>query len=130
MNYNENDMNDPLSITTRVHLRQLFSIGYCLKNCISHCDLKPENLLLMYEDSDTEIKIAEFGFSKHVESLESKCLVTRCGTPEYVAPEVLSGKAYNTKCDTWSLGVIIYILLCGYPPFDDEVIKKLFRQIL
>merc|ERR1712183_853535 len=61
---------------------------------------------------------------------EAKCLKTRCGTPEYVAPEELSGKPYNTKCDTWSLGVIIYILLCGYPPFFDESTRKLYRQIL
>jgi len=106
------------------------AIGYCHKNCIAHRDLKPENLLLMYEDSDTEIKIADFGFSKHVESPEANCLVTRCGTPEYVAPEVLSGRPYNSKCDTWSLGVIIYILLCGYPPFYDDNVRRLFRQIL
>lgn len=106
------------------------AIGYCHKNCIAHRDLKPENLLLMYEDSDTEIKIADFGFSKHVESPEANCLTTRCGTPEYVAPEVLSGRPYSSKCDTWSLGVIIYILLCGYPPFYDDNVRRLFRQIL
>jgi len=106
------------------------AINYCHKNCIAHRDLKPENLLLMYKDSDTEIKIADFGFSKRVESPESRCLVTRCGTPEYVAPEVLSGKPYNTKCDTWSLGVIIYILLCGYPPFYNKSTHNLFNLIL
>jgi len=106
------------------------AIDFCHTHCVAHRDLKPENLLLMNLDSDTEVKIADFGFSKAVVAPDIDCLTTRCGTPEYVAPDVLSGKAYSAKVDVWSLGVIIYILLCGYPPFYDENVRKLFRQIL
>lgn len=79
---------------------------------IAHRDLKPENLLLTSQDVFV-IKLTDFGFAKEVNS----GLVTPCYTPYYVAPEVLGSVKYDISCDIWSLGVIMYILCCGYPPF-------------
>jgi len=87
---------------------------------------KPENLLLV-GSSDSDIKIADFGFAKKALSLA--CLKTQCGTPGYVAPEILEGVPYGLKADMWSLGVIIYILLGGYPPFVESNQRELFRKI-
>merc|ERR1719438_164147 len=92
-----------------------------------HRDLKPENLLLMSDGSDSDIKIADFGFAKR--ALNEKCLRTQCGTPGYVAPEILEGVPYGTQADMWSLGVITFILLGGYPPFIEENQRELFRKI-
>jgi len=81
---------------------------------IAHRDLKPENLLLSSQnDATSVIKLTDFGFAKEVNS----GLVTPCYTPYYVAPEVLGSVKYDISCDIWSLGVIMYILCCGYPPF-------------
>ena len=79
------------------------------------------------ESDDSNIKIADFGFAKKVKSPNS--LTTQCGTPGYVAPEILEGKAYDTQADMWSLGVIVYILLGGYPPFIEQNQRELFRKI-
>ena len=76
---------------------------------------------------DSEIKIADFGFAK--KALSDASLKTQCGTPGYVAPEILEGVAYGTKADMWSLGVIVYILLGGYPPFVETNQRDLFRKI-
>lgn len=81
---------------------------------IAHRDLKPENLLLTEQnDVISIIKLTDFGFAKEV----NLGLVTPCYTPYYVAPEVLGSVKYDISCDIWSLGVIMYILCCGYPPF-------------
>lgn len=82
---------------------------------IAHRDLKPENLLYDQQGPDATLKLTDFGFAKSVSSLKS--LQTPCYTPYYVAPEVLGPEKYDKSCDMWSLGVIMYILLCGYPPF-------------
>jgi calcium/calmodulin-dependent protein kinase I len=79
------------------------------------------------ESDDSHIKIADFGFAKKVKSPNS--LTTQCGTPGYVAPEILEGKAYDSQADMWSLGVIVYILLGGYPPFIEQNQRELFRKI-
>jgi len=94
---------------------------------VAHRDLKPENLLLMSKTNDREIKIADFGFAKKVTSEE--CLLTQCGTPGYVAPEILRGVPYGQKADMWSMGVIAYILIGGYPPFIEQNQRELFRKI-
>lgn len=73
---------------------------------------------MKHNSNDVDVKIADFGFAKYAENDYS--LVTRCGTPTYVAPEVIRGEPYGTKVDMWSLGVILYTLLGGYPPFYDE----------
>jgi len=108
--------------------RTLFkALDYCHSRGVAHRDLKPENLLLVSRTDDKNIKIADFGFAKKVTS--SKCLLTQCGTPGYVAPEILHGVPYGVKADMWSLGVIAYILLGGYPPFIEQNQRELFKKI-
>ncbi|KAF6098792.1 calcium/calmodulin dependent protein kinase I [Phyllostomus discolor] len=89
---------------------------------------RPENLLYYSLDEDSKIMISDFGLSKMEDP--GSVLSTACGTPGYVAPEVLAQKPYSKAVDCWSIGVIAYILLCGYPPFYDENDAKLFEQIL
>lgn len=79
------------------------------------------------EKDDADIKIADFGFAKRISSLQEN--ETACGTPGYVAPEILRGDPYGGEVDIWSMGVIVYVLLAGYPPFYDEDQKKLFKKI-
>jgi len=95
---------------------------------IVHRDLKPENLLLESKAADARVKIADFGLSKIMEA--TSVLQTACGTPGYVAPEVLLGEGYNQEVDVWSIGVITYILLCGFPPFYADSNAKLFEKIM
>ncbi|CAF1390458.1 unnamed protein product [Didymodactylos carnosus] len=83
---------------------------------VAHRDLKPENLLFTSNEEEAELKLTDFGFAKEC-SDSIKNLTTPCYTPYYVAPEVLSKQSYDKACDIWSLGVIMYMLLCGYPPF-------------
>ncbi|KXJ12506.1 calcium/calmodulin-dependent protein kinase type 1D isoform X2 [Exaiptasia diaphana] len=94
---------------------------------IVHRDLKPENLLYYSPDEDSKIMISDFGLSK-MEGQDG--MATACGTPGYVAPEVLRQEVYGKAVDCWSIGVICYILLCGYPPFYDESDANLFAQIM
>ena len=82
---------------------------------------------LQSSDNDSNIKIADFGFAK--KCLRPQSLKTQCGTPGYVAPEILEGTPYDTQADLWSLGVIMYILLGGYPPFIEQNQRDLFRKI-
>ncbi|CAG5120428.1 unnamed protein product [Candidula unifasciata] len=82
---------------------------------IAHRDLKPENLLYSDKTDKGILKLTDFGFAKEIG--QRKSLQTPCYTPYYVAPEVLGPEKYDKSCDMWSLGVIMYILLCGYPPF-------------
>uniref|UniRef100_A0A6Q2XEB8 non-specific serine/threonine protein kinase n=1 Tax=Esox lucius TaxID=8010 RepID=A0A6Q2XEB8_ESOLU len=82
---------------------------------IAHRDIKPENLLYTRKDSSGTLKLTDFGFAK--ETNIHNLLQTPCYTPYYVAPEVLGPEKYDKSCDMWSLGVIMYILLCGFPPF-------------
>jgi len=103
------------------------AIDYLHKLGIVHRDLKPENLLLKSANNETEVKIADFGLSKIV---GPQVMMTACGTPGYVAPEVLSATGYDKEVDLWSIGVITYILLCGFPPFYNEELPKLFEQIM
>ncbi|XP_062826151.1 MAP kinase-activated protein kinase 3 isoform X2 [Anolis carolinensis] len=82
---------------------------------IAHRDVKPENLLYTSKEKDAVLKLTDFGFAK--ETTIQNALQTPCYTPYYVAPEVLGPEKYDKSCDMWSLGVIMYILLCGFPPF-------------
>lgn len=103
--------------------RRLFeAIYYCHKKRIVHRDIKPENILLENKIDDTKIKLADFGCAKELK--EDTVLVTMCGTPQYVAPEIYEhlhyGCGYDEKCDLWSAAVVVYLLLAGYVPFDGE----------
>ncbi|XP_061687935.1 MAP kinase-activated protein kinase 2-like isoform X2 [Syngnathoides biaculeatus] len=82
---------------------------------IAHRDVKPENVLYSTKESNASLKLTDFGFAK--ETTAHNSLQTPCYTPYYVAPEVLGPEKYDKSCDMWSLGVIMYILLCGFPPF-------------
>jgi len=105
----------------------LSAVAYMHEEGVVHRDLKPENLLYYSPEPDSKIMISDFGLSKME---ESGVMATACGTPGYVAPEVLAQKPYGKAVDVWSIGVISYILLCGYPPFYDENDANLFAQIL
>eukprot|EP01112_Ceratiomyxa_fruticulosa_P007351 TRINITY_DN1901_c0_g2_i1.p1 TRINITY_DN1901_c0_g2~~TRINITY_DN1901_c0_g2_i1.p1 ORF type:complete len:452 (+),score=101.84 TRINITY_DN1901_c0_g2_i1:225-1580(+) len=108
-------------------VRQILEgVSYMHRHGVVHRDLKPENLLCSGKDGEV-CKIADFGLSKDVESGN---LVTSCGTPSYVAPEVLTGGAYDSECDIWSVGVITYVLLCGFTPFYGDTQRELFDKIL
>ncbi|XP_077429810.1 calcium/calmodulin-dependent protein kinase type 1D-like [Vanacampus margaritifer] len=105
----------------------LEAVGYLHENSIVHRDLKPENLLYYTTDENAKIMVSDFGLSKTV---EHGVMSTACGTPGYVAPEVLAQKPYSKAVDCWSIGVITYILLCGYPPFFEENETRLFSKIM
>lgn len=99
------------------------ALDYISSRGIVHRDLKPENLLLSSRISDTSIKIADFGFAKFAPGEYS--LTTMCGTPGYIAPEILRREKYGTRSDMWSMGVIVFILLGGYPPFYSKDTRQL-----
>lgn len=101
------------------------AVEYCHRHKIVHRDLKPENLLI---DSEKNVKIADFGLSNIM--TDGNFLKTSCGSPNYAAPEVISGKLYaGPEVDVWSCGVILYVLLVGKLPFDDDYIPALFKKI-
>merc|ERR1712118_521298 len=97
-------------------LKQILSaIVYCHDNKIVHRDLKPENILYESSKADSILKVIDFGTSRSFGP--DRKMAQRLGTPYYIAPEVLD-KRYDEKCDVWSIGVILYILLSGIPPFN------------
>jgi serine/threonine protein kinase len=105
------------------------ALAYIHKMNIVHRDLKPENILMADKTPEASIKIADFGLARMMKG--SEMMKTACGTPGYVAPEVLQNKGYSSGAvDMWSVGVILYILLCGFPPFYEEELPALFDQIL
>eukprot|EP01047_Picozoa_sp_COSAG01_P047693 COSAG01_NODE_4580_length_4903_cov_50.224396_4_plen_405_part_00 len=104
------------------------AIDYCHRKGVVHRDLKPENILLSDDSDGAQIKLADFGLSK-LYNAETEMMFTQCGTPEFVAPEVMAGAGYTAACDVWSLGVLMYIMLCGYLPFNAANITELFEQI-
>ncbi|PON74568.1 Calcium/calmodulin-dependent/calcium-dependent protein kinase [Parasponia andersonii] len=113
----------------RRYFQQLISaVDFCHSRGVSHRDLKPDNLLL---DENGDLKISDFGLSALPEQLRNDGLLhTQCGTPAYVAPEVLRKKGYDgPKADIWSCGVILFVLLAGFLPFQDENIMKMYRKV-
>ncbi|ORX81830.1 Pkinase-domain-containing protein [Anaeromyces robustus] len=111
---------------TRRFFQQIISaVEYCHRHKIVHRDLKPENVLL---DENYNVKIADFGLSNIM--TDGDFLKTSCGSPNYAAPEVINGKLYaGPEVDVWSCGVMLYVMLCGRLPFDDEYIPLLFKKI-
>lgn len=103
------------------------AIRYCHENGIIHRDLKPENLLYETKEEESVIKISDFGLARFLPN--DVFATTACGTPGYVAPEILSGKGYGASVDVWSIGITLYILLCGFPPFYNEDNAALFEEI-
>lgn len=118
--YGEGDARDVVKTVTE-------AIQYCHSQGVVHRDLKPENLLLSSPDDDAKVKVADFGLAKMLTA--DTAMTTACGTPGYVAPEILGGQEYDNSVDMWSIGVIMYILLCGFPPFYDENNAALFESI-
>ncbi|KAG4975288.1 hypothetical protein AAZX31_11G239300 [Glycine max] len=113
----------------RKYFQQLVSaVDFCHSRGVYHRDLKPENLLL---DENGVLKVADFGLSALVESHRQKDMLhTICGTPAYVAPEVISRRGYDgTKADVWSCGVILFVLLAGHLPFYDLNLMSLYNKI-
>lgn len=111
-------------------IRQICNaVGYLHQNGIVHRDLKPENLLYADPSDNSLLKLADFGLSKITST--DVTMSTVCGTPGYCAPEVLLARAYGPEVDMWSVGVIAYILLCGFEPFyDDRGDKFVYQKIL
>jgi len=102
----------------------LEAVAYCHKKDITHRDLKPENFLFETKAKDSPIKIIDFGLSTR----ETGVMTKMVGTPFYVAPEVIN-KYYTQSCDIWSIGVIAYILLCGYPPFHGKTVNNIIERV-
>jgi len=115
---------DAVGVTAKL----LSAIKYLHDIGIAHRDLKPENLLMTDETENAEVKITDFGLSKVFDD-HSTVMQTPCGTPGYIAPEVLQMAGYDKQCDLWSMGVIVYILLCGFPPFYADNDAQLFEKI-
>ncbi|KAJ4891920.1 CBL-interacting protein kinase 22 [Raphanus sativus] len=114
---------------SRKYFRQLISaVRYCHARGVYHRDLKPENLLL---DENRDLKVSDFGLSAMKEQIKSDGMLhTLCGTPAYVAPELLTKKGYDgSKADIWSCGVVLFLLNAGYLPFRDSNISGLYRRI-
>lgn len=101
------------------------AVHYCHFNHIVHRDIKVENLLL---DSNLRVKLADFGFSTHFKTGEK--LNVWCGSPPYCAPELYNAQLYDgPKVDIWSLGVVLYVLVCGYLPFEAQTFNQLKLQV-
>ncbi|MEQ2251579.1 hypothetical protein ILYODFUR_012476, partial [Ilyodon furcidens] len=113
---------------TRVFFRQIVSaMAYVHSQGYAHRDLKPENLLI---DEDHNLKLIDFGLCAKPKGGLGYELMTCCGSPAYAAPELIQGKTYiGSEADVWSMGVLLFALLCGYLPFDDDNCMLLYRKI-
>ena len=107
--------------------QMMAAISYCHSKKVAHRDLKPENLLLLNETKNSPIKVIDFGMSKIYKENNDQ-MNEYVGTAYYISPEILEGK-YDSKCDIWSAGVILYLLLSGCLPFDGENDEEVFNKI-
>lgn len=124
---------------TRALQMVLAGVGYLHNLGITHRDLKPENLLYYHPGADSRLLVTDFGLatsgstgagSEESGSDRTWSLRTTCGTPEYLAPEVLLRKPYSCAVDMWAIGVIAYIVLSGSMPFEDDSRTRLYRSIV
>nr|XP_015200858.1 PREDICTED: maternal embryonic leucine zipper kinase isoform X1 [Lepisosteus oculatus]XP_015200859.1 PREDICTED: maternal embryonic leucine zipper kinase isoform X1 [Lepisosteus oculatus] len=113
---------------TRIFFRQIVSaMAYVHSQGFAHRDLKPENLLI---DENRNLKLIDFGLCAKPKGGLEYHLMTCCGSPAYAAPELIQGKAYiGSEADVWSMGVLLFALLCGYLPFDDDNMMVLYKKI-
>ena len=102
------------------------AVKYCHDMGVVHRDLKPENLLYSTDDGEGIVKISDFGVARFY---DDDVMTTACGSPSYVAPEILAGGGYGLEVDYWSIGVIIYTMLCGFLPFIEDTNEALFEVI-
>jgi serine/threonine protein kinase len=102
------------------------ALQYCHNRFVIHRDLKPENLLL---GSDGNIKLADFGWAAHVPPSKAQLRTTMCGTPEYLAPEIINEVPYGMEVDAWALGVLLFEFMTGYPPFSHKDQEKMYENI-
>ncbi|KRZ13818.1 Serine/threonine kinase SAD-1, partial [Trichinella zimbabwensis] len=115
----------PIKEAKKIFRQIVYALDYCHAQNICHRDLKPENLLL---DERNNIKIADFGMASL--QVEGSMLETSCGSPHYACPEVIRGEKYDgKKADVWSCGVILYALLVGALPFDDDNLRHLLEKV-
>jgi serine/threonine protein kinase len=112
----------------RVMHSLLTAVEYLHQHGVMHRDLKPENLILINNSRDTDIKIIDFGLATTFGGIQPKP-TSLCGTPGYVAPEMLKMSPYGPEVDMWSVGVIMYVLLSGMAPFSHPDIAELFQLI-
>uniref|UniRef100_A0A8C2XBZ8 Si:ch211-27e6.1 n=1 Tax=Cyclopterus lumpus TaxID=8103 RepID=A0A8C2XBZ8_CYCLU len=106
----------------------LAGLGHLHDLGIAHRDLKPENLLYYHPGADSRLLVTDFGLATFADG--TWCLTTTCGTPEYMAPEVLLRKPYSCAVDMWALGVVAYVVLSGSMPFEDDSRTRLYRSIV
>lgn len=115
-------------MAARTFRQILMALNYCHSENIVHRDLKPENFLFQSKDANSDLKIIDFGLSKIMATGKLQRMKTRAGTPYYISPEVLMGN-YDVSCDMWSAGCMLYILLCGYPPFYGDDNKEILEMV-
>ena len=113
----------------RLMYKLFTTVAYLHRNGIVHRDLKPENLLFPKNGNFRELKLIDFGLSRKTEIKNFNNMRTIVGSPYYIAPEILKKAGYDSSCDVWSLGVILYLCLQGNPPFFNENIQDLFHMI-
>ena len=115
-------------VAARIFRQIVQALNYCHTNHVVHRDLKPENFLFVSNDANYDLKIIDFGLSKIMEGGKLQRMRTRAGTPYYISPEVLAGN-YDVSCDMWSAGCMLYILLCGYPPFYGDNNQEILQMV-
>ncbi|KAI6670878.1 hypothetical protein NL676_005763 [Syzygium grande] len=116
------------NVARKFFIQLINAVDFCHSRNVYHRDIKPENLLL---DENDNLKVSDFGLSALAESKRQDGLLhTICGTPAYVAPEVIGQKGYDgAKADIWSCGVVLFVLLAGYLPFHDSNLMEMYRKI-